>query len=170
MSRVGARRLLFSALVFVAFVLIPNGLAFRQVDMKSTSLSDSPDLVNLGSGQNISFFISANNSGPSAATGVIMTDTLPAGVTFLSATSSLGSCSQAAGTVTCNIGNMGVFAGVSVTITVAPNTASPSATNAANISANEPDPNPANNSASDAVRSEERRVGKESRSRWSPYH
>jgi uncharacterized repeat protein (TIGR01451 family) len=138
-------------LVFVAFVLIPHGLAFAQADMRITNLSHSPDPVTLGSGQNISFFISANNSGPSAATGVIMTDTLPAGVTFLSATSSLGSCSQAAGTVTCNIGNMSVFAGVSVTITVAPNTASPSATNAANISANEPDPNPANNSASDAV-------------------
>ncbi len=151
MSRTSASRLWFAALVFVAFVSIPDGLAFAQADMKITSVSHSPDPVTLGSGQNISFFISANNSGPSAATGVIMTDTLPAGVTFVSATSSLGSCSQAAGTVTCNIGNMAVFAGVNVTITVAPNTASSSATTSANISANEPDQNPANNSASDSV-------------------
>ena len=45
-----------------------------------------------------------HNAGPSSATGVQLTDTLPAGVTFDSATPSQGSCSESSGTVTCALG------------------------------------------------------------------
>lgn len=147
-----ASRIWFAILVCVAFVLMSHGLAFAQsADMRISSLSHNLDFVTLGDGQNISFFVSGTNSGPGAATGVMIVDTLPAGVNFVSATSSIGSCSQAAGVVTCNVGSMGVFAGVSVTVTVAPVTATASGTNTVSISANEVDPNPGNNSASDAV-------------------
>ena len=44
--------------------------------------------------------------GPPSATGVTLTDTLPAGATFDSATPSQGTCSEASGTVTCALGTI----------------------------------------------------------------
>ena len=43
--------------------------------------------------------------GPLSATGVQLTDTLPAGVTYDSATPSQGTCSQSSGTVSCAVGH-----------------------------------------------------------------
>ncbi|HEY3129262.1 MAG TPA: hypothetical protein VGL91_07375 [Acidobacteriota bacterium] len=109
----------------------------------SISKSDSPDPVTVGN--NLTYTIVVSN-GPAAATGVVVTDTLPASVTFVSAGATQGSCSQAAGTVTCNIGSMAVSATATITIVVAP-TAAGSISNTATVKANEPDANPANNSA-----------------------
>ena len=68
----------------------------------SITKSDSPDPVS--SGQQLTYTIGVHNSGPSGATGVTVTDTLPGGVTYNSATPSQGSCSHSSGTVTCNLG------------------------------------------------------------------
>ena len=65
--------------------------------------TDSPDPVAVG--QQLTYTVGVSNAGPSSATGITVTDTLPAGVTFNSATPSQGSCSQSAGTVTCSLGN-----------------------------------------------------------------
>jgi uncharacterized repeat protein (TIGR01451 family) len=67
--------------------------------------SDSPDPVNAGS--NITYAITVQNAGPSNAAGVTLSDTLPAGTTFVSFTSPLGwTCSTpavgATGTVSCS--------------------------------------------------------------------
>ncbi|MBA2592590.1 MAG: DUF11 domain-containing protein, partial [Gammaproteobacteria bacterium] len=40
----------------------------------------------------MTYTVPVTNNGPSNATGVTMTDTLPAGVSFVSATPSQGSC------------------------------------------------------------------------------
>jgi uncharacterized repeat protein (TIGR01451 family) len=62
--------------------------------------------------------ISLQNRGPSDALGVLVTDTLPAGVTFESAVPSQGSCAQAAGTVTCALGTLAAGFGAGIDVRV----------------------------------------------------
>src|SRR5208337_1251261 len=81
-----------------------------------------------------------------SATNVTVTDTLPAPLTYLSATTSQGSCSEAGGVVTCLLGTManaGTAAITILTIPGAPGTIS----NTANVSADQTDPNLANNTS-----------------------
>jgi len=111
----------------------------------SLTKSDSPDPVLVG--QQLTYTLSVHNSGPAAATGTSLTDTLPSGVTFDSATPTQGSCSQASGTVTCSLGTIasGVNAGVEIKVTPQ---AAGSITNQASVSSSVSDPSLANNSAS----------------------
>src|SRR5262249_13313897 len=55
------------------------------------------------------------NNGPATATNVQLTDTLPAGSTFVSATASQGSCTGAA-VVVCSLGSLAKGASATVTI------------------------------------------------------
>lgn len=77
-----------------------------------------------------------------------VTDTLPSGVTFGSATSTQGSCSESGGTITCIVGALNNGATVTVTIVVTP-TAAGTITNTAEVRGNESDPNTANNTDSE---------------------
>ena len=92
-----------------------------------------------------SYLLSVSNSGPATATAVTVTDALPAGVTFVSATATQGGCTGTT-TVTCNLGTLAVGGVASVTITVLPVQAGP-LTNTANVTSTETDSNPANNGA-----------------------
>ena len=47
-----------------------------------------------------------NNDGPGTATGLVTTQALPAGVTYSGVTTSQGTCSFSAGTVTCSLGSI----------------------------------------------------------------
>jgi uncharacterized repeat protein (TIGR01451 family) len=99
-------------------------------------------------GSNLSYKVSIATAGPSSATGVSLTDTLPASSTFVSATATQGSCgAPSAGKVTCAIGTMNPGDSVTVTVTVQP-TAAGTSTNQASITATESDPAVANNSSS----------------------
>ena len=112
----------------------------------SITKSDSPDPVTPGS--NLTYTLTATNSGPSDATGVVVTDTLPTGVTLVSATPSVGSCS---GVVTCNLGTLanGDSATISIVVTVDAATAcGTTLTNTVSLVSNVPDPNSSNNTAS----------------------
>lgn len=82
--------------------------------------SDSPDPVTVG--DSLTYIITATNAGPSLATDVVITDTLPGSVTLNSAVSTQGSCTLA-NPVICTIGNLAVNQVVTVTIGVTPNTA-----------------------------------------------
>src|SRR5206468_65032 len=82
------------------------------------SKTDAPDPVNAGS--NITYTLSYSNTGNMNATGVVITDTIPANTTFVSAT---GGGTLAAGVVTWNIGN--VNAGVSSSVQLVVQVASP---------------------------------------------
>jgi uncharacterized repeat protein (TIGR01451 family) len=111
----------------------------------TTTASPNPAIA----GSTLTYTVTVRNNGPSAATGVTMTDTLPSSnITYQSASSSQGSCSQSGGTVTCNIGTLGSGSTATVTINVTPVKQGGSITNSASARANEPDPNSANNSAS----------------------
>ena len=84
----------------------------------SVTKTDAPDPVLVG--QQLTYTLTAQNAGPSAAPSVQLTDTLPAGVTFVSAVPSQGTCSQASGTVTCPLGTIASGANATVSIKVTP--------------------------------------------------
>ncbi|MFQ5796053.1 MAG: CARDB domain-containing protein, partial [Candidatus Bipolaricaulia bacterium] len=106
--------------------------------------SASPDPVAVES--DLTYTVTVTNNGPDDATGVVLTDTLPAGVTFESVTPS-PECSEAGGTVTCDLGTLANGTSATVKIVVAP-TAVGKIVNTATVSANETDPDDTNNSAS----------------------
>jgi uncharacterized repeat protein (TIGR01451 family) len=144
------------AIAFAPLLLLlsERPLVAQTADVRISSMTQHPETVTVGDGQNISYSISVVNFGPSAATGVMLSDTLDPSFTFVSATVSpptQGSCNQVSGTVTCNLTTLGFFASTLVTIVVTPTLAQPSISNTATITANEPDPNPANNVATTAI-------------------
>jgi uncharacterized repeat protein (TIGR01451 family) len=104
--------------------------------------SDSPDPVTIGS--NLTYTISVKNIGELPATGVTLTDTLPAGAALVSANSTTGTCSGTT-TINCNIGTLNAGAIATVTIVVTPPVGT--LTNTATATLNETDANPANNTA-----------------------
>jgi uncharacterized repeat protein (TIGR01451 family) len=106
----------------------------------------SPDPV--VAGKQLNYTLVATNNGPSAATGVTVSDPLPASLTFVSATSSQGTVNYGGGTLTVSLGSLanGASATVNVVTTVA-TSATGTVTNVATISGNETDPNLANNTS-----------------------
>lgn len=66
----------------------------------------------------VTYEVTVVNNGPELAENVVVTDTLPATTTYVSATPEVGSCGHAAGVVTCNLGDMAVGAEVMITIVV----------------------------------------------------
>jgi uncharacterized repeat protein (TIGR01451 family) len=79
---------------------------FRQissVDLIVTG-SDSPDPATLGT--DVTYTLQPRNRSATTATDVVLTDVLPDGMSFVSAESTLGSCSAEVNIVTCNLGNL----------------------------------------------------------------
>jgi uncharacterized repeat protein (TIGR01451 family) len=97
-------------------------------------------------GAALSYRITVTNNGPATATNVQLTDQLPAGVAFVSATPDKGTC-NGTGTINCAIGSLSLNESVVTTIIVTPGTTG-QLTNTASVVANESDPNTSNNSAS----------------------
>lgn len=110
--------------------------------------ADSPDPV-ISGGPQLTYSIAVTNNGPGDATGVVVTDTLPAGVAFGSANATVGTCSQDSGVVTCDIGALVSGAGSDITIAVSPDVVSTATdiTNTVTVAATEQDPTPGNNTA-----------------------
>jgi uncharacterized repeat protein (TIGR01451 family) len=92
-------------------------------------------------GGELTYRIRVRNLGPSDVTGVIVTDTLPANVNFVSASSG---CSRSGSIVTCKIGDMSDGEPAVRLIRVRPTSAG-GFSNTATVTANETDPDPANN-------------------------
>jgi uncharacterized repeat protein (TIGR01451 family) len=103
----------------------------------------APDLVTAG--QNLTYILTVINHGPADATGVTVVDTMPAGVTFVSAAASQGNCAEASGVVTCNLGTLANGANATVTI-VATATLEGTIINTAAVTSDAGDPDTANNS------------------------
>jgi len=94
----------------------------------------------------LSYRIIATNNGPAIATNVSVADTLPPGVTFVSATTTQGNCNGTTA-VNCNLGSLNVGASAIVTIVVTPSSAS-QITNSATVTGTETDSDLTNNTAS----------------------
>jgi uncharacterized repeat protein (TIGR01451 family) len=131
-----------NASVTVNAIIVPG----PEADL-SITLAAAPNPVEVG--QILTYTLNIANSGPSNATGVVLSDVLPAGVTLVSAQPSQGSCSGTA-TISCSLGTLAVGGNASVVIQVIPNTAG-SLTDTASVASGVPDPNPANNNASVTV-------------------
>ena len=112
----------------------------------SIAVVDSADPVSPGAP--FTYTLTVNNSGPSAATGVTVTDVLPAALTASTATSTQGSCTIVGQVVTCAVGALATGGQAVVTLTVTA-TGSGLVTNTASVVAAQADPNAANNSASE---------------------
>src|SRR5690606_11385953 len=83
------------------------------------------------------------------AQSLIMTDTLPAGVTFVSATGDGWNCAHASGVVTCTRGSLAVGDAPQITITLTAPLANGTITNTATIASSTADPVANNNSDSE---------------------
>jgi len=123
------------------------GTAFQQAVAITVNGADlavvktGPSLVTQG--DTFSYHLTATNNGPAAATGVVVTDTLPTSSTFVSAPG----CTHAAGVVTCTVGNLAAGGTSSFDVTVTAGSAGSTLTNTAVVSGNQSDPVAGNNSS-----------------------
>ena len=111
-------------------------------DMQVT-MSAAPNPVVLNS--NVTYTITVTNNGVLDAANVAMTDAFPVGASFVSAATSVGTCTGTA-TVTCNLGTVANGATATITIVV---TATQAGTlvNTVNVTSTTPDPITSDNSA-----------------------
>ena len=107
--------------------------------------TDSADPV--AAGGQLTYTITVQNNGPAPAADAAVSDTLPAGVSLVSATASAGTCSGSA-VVTCALGTLAPSTGAVVTIVVTPQTAG-TLTNTATATTSSVDPSELNNSDSE---------------------
>jgi uncharacterized repeat protein (TIGR01451 family) len=66
----------------------------------------------------ITYEVTVSNNGPELAENVVVTDTLPATLTYVSSSPAVGTCAHAAGVVTCELGDLAVGGSVKITIVV----------------------------------------------------
>jgi uncharacterized repeat protein (TIGR01451 family) len=118
----------------------------------------SPEPVNQST--NLTYTLQVTNNGPAVAQGVTVSDPLPSQITFVNVVATQGTCTQSAGTVSCNIGTLSVGGLASISINVSAATFSsggtPCATingvpyvvcNTATVASTTSDPNLTNNSS-----------------------
>ena len=99
----------------------------------------------------VTYTIVVTNNGPATAFGTTVTDVLPPGTTFQSATSTQGTCTGTA-TVVCTIGTLAPSASATITLTILlPGTPGTTVSNTATVSAANVDSNAGNNFATAAL-------------------
>jgi uncharacterized repeat protein (TIGR01451 family) len=116
-------------------------LSYGVADLALTK-TDSKDPA--PTGRNLTYTLTATNSGPDSADGVVVLDQLPPDVTFVSATPSQGSCNESGGVVICDLGTLESGGTATVSIVIIPRLAG-LITNTASVSASLSDPIPGNN-------------------------
>ena len=84
------------------------------VDLKLTKTASNPSPT---VGGPVSYTLTLLNNGPSPATGVTISDPLPGGLAFVSASAGQGSCDASGQTVTCQLGTLPAGGMTIVTIT-----------------------------------------------------
>jgi uncharacterized repeat protein (TIGR01451 family) len=135
-----------TTLMATAFAVSSLGLVAVPVQQNADLSITKSGPAFVQSGGTITYVITVNNGGPANATNVIVSDTLPAGETLISATPSQGSCG--APPVTCNLGTIANGGSATVTIVARVTAASGSTlSNTATVSGDQPDNDTSNNSS-----------------------
>ena len=128
---VAGDRVVEPAETFFVTLSNPHGATLADEQGIGTITADAPVFADLAvanvspawayAGATIHYLITVTNAGPEAATNVMVTDTLPAGATLLSATPSQGTCSGTT-TVTCTLGTIdnGSSASIDLMVTAPP--------------------------------------------------
>ena len=122
----------------------------RQVDLAVVKTVDEPSPL---AGDTVSFGIALTNHGPSAASDVTVTDTIPAGLTFVQFVPGTLPCVYAAPTLTCTFGALdaGETVDIGVEATVDAGIANVTLVNTAAITGLQPDSDPGNDEGEAAV-------------------
>ena len=108
--------------------------------------SDAPDPVTTGG--TLTYTLSVNNLGAGPSNAIVASDTLPAGVSFVSCTTTQGVCTFSSGTVTATLGTLAASSGATVSIVVTVTAPGGTVlTNTATVTSSTTDPNPGNNSS-----------------------
>ncbi|MGE4069696.1 MAG: autotransporter domain-containing protein [Lysobacterales bacterium] len=119
--------------------------------------TDSVDPV--AAGAQYSYTLTVSNAGPEAASGVVVSDTLPAALSFVSASGAGFACTNTAGTVRCTLANpLAAGASAAATIAVRAPTSGSSISNEGVVSASTNDPNQANNRSTQTTQINDRTV------------
>jgi uncharacterized repeat protein (TIGR01451 family) len=121
-------------------------------DLAMTKTATSGFQYDQNSSKTATYSLSVKNNGPQSASGPItVTDTIPTGLTYVSATGSGWSCILAGSVVTCTnagpVANGVTMSAVTLTVTVG-SSAVPSVTNSASVSSTTFDQTASNNSSS----------------------
>jgi uncharacterized repeat protein (TIGR01451 family) len=104
-----------------------DGLLAGGWSLRLTTVEPAGPLVDLGmggsvdsdsalSGDVLTYTLQVINQGPEAAAAVFVTNTLPAGFQFLSASASHGTCTNVGSRVICDLGTLSSGAGVTITL------------------------------------------------------
>lgn len=118
----------------------------------SVTKTDAKDPVQPGAP--IDYTITVTNAGPDAAVNTVLTDKLPQGTTFVSATTKSGTCTAKGAKVTCNLGDLtkgGSYDTATVSLRVTAPTNAGTISNTADVTSDTADPNKANNSATETT-------------------
>ncbi len=118
------------------------------VDLSITK-TGSPAAQELNASSQITWTTVVTNNGPDADTGVKITDPMPTGNTFVSATMTQGTCTGGA-ILSCNIGTMAAGATVTITLVTTPSTTG-TQTNTVSVVGDLPETNTTNNTATASV-------------------
>jgi uncharacterized repeat protein (TIGR01451 family) len=121
----------------------------------AAATTGTADLALTGSGpmtategdNNLTYTFTVTSAGPDAAPSTVLTDTLGANLTFVSATTSQGTFTQSGSTVTFNLGTIANGGSATVTVT-AQATEDGTLTDSASVTSGAADPTPGDNSAS----------------------
>ncbi len=113
----------------------------------SITKTDSTDPVLPGG--SLTYTVAVVNDGPGEATGLIVTDTLPPGVTFVSAQGASWDCNESGGVVTCTRYSLSSGSSSNILITVTAPASSGTITNSASVTSTTPDPDSDNNAATE---------------------